>query len=125
LNTTKLKLISVQDQDDLTAPLAPQYMENVHKGDSPDYELKVEENPSYKLEMNTRSARKRKYEALAENEEIDELPIVKDTIMDNSTHGDSALNDNDEYEPRGQQTSLDDVPQLTTQVQTCHHTVDE
>jgi hypothetical protein len=75
--------------------------------------------------MNVKSARKRKYEVLAENEETDELPTVRDTIMDNSTHGDSALNDNDEYEPREQQPSLDDVPQLTTQAQTCHHTVDE
>jgi hypothetical protein len=96
LITTKLKQISVQDQDDLTATLAPQYMEKVHKGDSSDYDH------SYKLEMDVRSARKRKYEVLAENEEIDELPTVRDIIMDTSTHGDSALNDKDEYEPRGQ-----------------------
>jgi hypothetical protein len=125
LNPTKLKLISVQDQDDLTATLAPQYMEKIHKGDSSDYELKGEESPSYILEMNVRSARKRKYEVLAKNEEIDESPTVRDFIMDNSTHGDSALNDDDEYEPRGLHTSLDEVPQLTTQVQTCHQTVDE
>ena len=75
--------------------------------------------------MNVKSARKRKYEVLAENEEIDELPTVGDATMDTSAHGDSALSDNDEYEPQEQQTSLDDVPQLTTQVQTCHHTVDE
>ena len=99
LNRTKLKLTPVQDQDDLTATLAPQYMEKVHKGDSSDCELKVEKNPSYILEMNERSARKRKYEVLAKYEEIDELPTVKDTFMDNSTHGNSTLNDTDEYEP--------------------------
>jgi hypothetical protein len=114
LNQTKLKLTSVQDQDDLTATLAPQHMEKVHKGDSSAYELKMEKNPPYKLEMNERSARKRKYEVLAENEEINELPTVRDTIMDNSTHGDSALNDNDEYEPQEHQNSLEDVPQFTT-----------
>ena len=124
LNPTKLKLTSVQDQDDLTATMAPQYMEKVHKGDSSDYEPKMEKNPSYKLEMMMGSARKRKHEVLAENEEINELPTVRDTTMDTSAHGDSALSDNDEYEPRGQQTSLDDVPPLTTQVQTCHHIID-
>ena len=38
LNRTKLKMSSVQDQDDLTATLAPQRMEKVHKDDSSDYE---------------------------------------------------------------------------------------
>jgi hypothetical protein len=85
----------------------------------------VEKVPSYKLEMAVRSVKKRKYEVLVENEEIDEIPTAKDAIVGNFTHGDSALDDNDEYEPREHQTSLDDVPQLTTQVQTSHHTVEE
>jgi hypothetical protein len=72
----------------------------------------VERSSSYKLDMNVRSARKRKYEILAENEEIDGLPTIRDTIMDTSTHGDSALNDDDEYEPREQQTSLDTSSRL-------------
>jgi hypothetical protein len=123
LNQTKLKLPSVQDQDDLTATLAPQYMEKVHKDDSSDYEYKMGNAPFYKLAV--RSVKKRKYKVLAENEEIDEIPTARDAIMGNSTHGDSALDDNDEYEPQEHQTSLDDVPQLITQAQACHHTDEE
>ena len=53
------------------------------------------------------------------------MPIARDIITDNPSHEDSTLDDNDEYEPRGQQTSLDDVPQLISQVQTCHQTGEE
>jgi hypothetical protein len=79
-------------------------MEKVHKDDSSDHEYKVEKAPSYKLEMTVRSVKKRKYEVLVENEEIDEIPTARDAIMGNSVHGDSALDDNDEYEPREHQT---------------------
>jgi hypothetical protein len=82
-------------------------MEKVHKDDSSDYEYKVEKAPFHKLKMDVRSVKKRKYKVLAENEEIDEIPTARDAIMGNSTHGDSALDDNDEYEPREHQTNLD------------------
>jgi hypothetical protein len=104
LNPTKLKLLFVQDQDDLTATLAPQQIEKVHKDDSSDYEYKVEKVPFYKVKTAVRSV-KRKYEVLAENEEIVETPTARDAVMYNSTHGDSALDDNDEYEPREHQTN--------------------
>jgi hypothetical protein len=125
LNPTKLKLISAQDQEDLTTTLAPQRMEKVHRVESSDHEHGVGKGPPYKLEMDMGSAKKRKHEVLAENEEINELPTARDTITDNSSHRDSTLDDNDGYEPRGQQTSLDDVPQLISQVQTCHQTGEE
>jgi hypothetical protein len=125
LNRTKLKLSSVQNQDDLTATLAPQHMEKVHKDDSSDYEHEVKNAPLYKLKMAVRSVKKRKYEVLTEMEEIDETPTARDAIMGNSTHENSALDDNDEYEQQEHQTSLDDVPQPITQVQTCHHNDEE
>ena len=122
LNRTKLKMSSVQDQDDLTATLAPQHMEKVHKDDSSDYKHEVENTPFYKLKLAVRSVEKRKYKALTEKEEIAETPIARDAIIGDSAHGNSALDDNDEYEPQEHQTGLDDVPQLTTQVKTCNHT---
>jgi hypothetical protein len=113
-NPTKLKLYSVHDQDDLTATLAPQHTEKVHKDDSSDSEHMKEKDPSYKLKMSVRTVKKRKHEVLGEIGEIDEIPIDRDAIMGNFTHGDSALDDNVKYEPREHQTSLSDVPQLTT-----------
>jgi hypothetical protein len=41
LNPTKLKLISVQDQEDLTATLDPQHMEKAHRDDSSDHKHRV------------------------------------------------------------------------------------
>ena len=122
MNPTKLELASVQDQDDLTVTLAPQHMEKVHKNDSSDSEYRVEKVPSYKLKMGVRTVKKRKYKILGENREIDEIPTDRDAIMGNSTHGDSALDDNVKYEPHEHHTSLSDVPQLTTQVQTSPNT---
>ena len=47
------------------------------------------------------------------------------TFMGISTYGDSALDDNIKYDPQEHCTSLGDVPQLTTQVQTSPHTEEE
>jgi hypothetical protein len=58
-----------------------------------------------------------RYEVIGETEEINEAPTDREVIMGNSTHGDSALGDNVKYEPQEHQTSLSDVPQITTQVQ--------
>jgi hypothetical protein len=74
LNPTKLKLPSVQDQDDLTVTLAPQHMEKVHKDDSSDNEDMVKE---------------RKYEVFAVNRETDEVLADSNTIMGDFTHEDS------------------------------------
>ena len=79
----------------------------------------MEKVPSYELTMGVRTVKKRK------TGEIDEIPIDRDAIMGNFTHGDSALDDNVKYEPREHQTSLSDVPQLTTQAQPNPHTDDE
>jgi hypothetical protein len=95
-NPARLKLPSVQDQDDLTETLAPQHMEKVHKDDSSDSEYMLEKVPFYRLEMGVRT-KKRKYEVLGETGEIDEVPTDRDAIMGNSTHGDSALGDNVKY----------------------------
>ena len=103
----RLKLPSVQDQDDLTETLAPQHMGKVHKGASSDSEYIVEKVPSYKSEMGVRT-KKWKYEVLEDTEEIDEAPTDREVIMGNSTHRDSALDDNVKYEPQERQTSLSD-----------------
>ena len=97
-------------------------MDKVLKDDSSDYKHEVENTPFYKLKLAVRSVERRKYEALTEKEEIAETPIARDAIIGDSAHGNSAIDDNDEYEPQEHQTGLDDVPQLTTQAQTCRHT---
>ena len=68
---------------------------------------------SPRMEMDVAAVEKRKYEVLGEVEEIDEVSTDRDTIMADSTHGDSALGDNAKDEPQEHQTSLSDVPQST------------
>jgi hypothetical protein len=123
--TTKLRQSSVRDQDDLTETMAPQHMEKVHKDDSSESEYMVETVPSYKLKMGVRMIKKRKYEDLGETGESDEMHTDRDAIMGNTTHEDSAPDDNAKHEPQDHNTSLSDVPQATTQTQASPHKDEE
>jgi hypothetical protein len=87
------------------------HMEKVHKDDSSDPGYMVEKVPSYKIKMGVGTVKKRKHEILGETGEIDEVPADRDTIMGNTTHGDSAIVDNVEYGPVEQWPS--EVPKVS------------
>jgi hypothetical protein len=60
---------------------------------------------SPRMEMDVATVEKRKYEVLGKAKEIDEVSTDRDSIMRNSTNGDSALGDNAEDEPQEHQLS--------------------